>query len=259
MLNKKLVIMMLSTGIAFSYPSKLIAAESMAKTAALSLGTIAASTTLALGAHVVTEYPIVYLHECGHAATRGPLQSSITIKSHLKDHPLALLFPFTGSTGGYVMNESHFRDIAINASGPIVGLCATYGTILLAHAMLSLANGSTIREGLNNSKTLPLRIYKDLAHGICDAMTQKSSYRLPSFLSLTVGIFTLLKAGRMCGEFLYGLTPFSTYYGDGCKLWQNLGFTKNLTVKPMVGFGLALTPTCAAIGYGVYKGIYTNL
>lgn len=269
MIIKRLVLITLSAIMVSGYhsiqadsngSSVLASAGSMAAKASFALATVAAGTTLALGAHIATEYPIVYLHEYGHAITRGLPKDAITIECKLKDHPLAVLVPFMGLTKGFGGGRlGSCSDTVATAAGPIVGLCAAYGSILLAHTALSVATGGTVREGFHNGYTLPLRIYKDFAIGISEAITQKSSYKLPSFLQLSTGIFTLLKAGKICGEFLYGLTPISTYNGDGHQMWQNLGLKRNLTVEPFVGLGLALTPTFAAIGYGICKGIYNHL
>lgn len=225
----------------------------------------ASSTTCAIGlalcAHIITEWPIVYSHELGHSMgdrLSGGNGGRIEMQCNLSlQEPLSVLMPFFGS----ILNTDYsFPNLL---GGPIAGIATNYGIMLGVNALQAKIQKSqkdnTWDTIVKKEMHLPWTAYKNLANEIADTIIKRSKYQALSFTDTFVLTFNLLKTTKMFGEFVYGLTPFSILYGDGDRIWKKLGLKKDLTVSEMGGLTIAITPAFISLVYGIAKGVYQSI
>jgi hypothetical protein len=220
---------------------------------------ITAGIGLALGAHILTELPICYCHEYGHYVGNrltGGKGGKVSVECNLHKHPLAVFMPFFAM---WSHAEKYGNEIAHLSAGPLTGMAINYGIMAIANTLHEKTKGTSNKTAVKKGLTSPWNAYKDLANEVTHIIVERSNYQTLSFSEIFMMTFNILKTSKMFGEFLYGLTPISIDNGDGKKLWETLGFKKDYTVKPLVGFGLALIPFCTSIAFGTVKGIYLSI
>ncbi len=224
-----------------------------------SAGRIASAMGLGLTAYIATELPIILLHECGHYfgnRLTGGRGGQIELQCNLLRHPLAVFMPFFGQWGN--ADEAGNR-LACLVTGPFAGLTANYAIMIAANALYASRNGGSDKESLKIGLKSPLQAYKNISDIVEKMIAEQGAYKTPPFAEIFMMTFNTLRATRLIGEFVYGLTPISIAHGDGQQIWRELGFEKDMTVTPWGGFLIALSPLMAATAFGIAKGVYKRL
>lgn len=222
----------------------------------VSAGKVAASLGIALCAHILTELPILYAHEYGHACgsvLSGGEWGSVHVKRPSSTDPFAFCMPFVGyHTGGNGTSMHH-------AAGPCAGIASNYACMVGANTLYAkkkhnLSGIAALKRGMAS----PFNAYKNLANEFTRMIVERDRYTMQSVSHIAMMAFNILKSSKMVGEVLYGLTPVSVPGGDGHELWKNFGLKKDLTVTPLTQCVLGVLPAGIAIMYGVQKGVYLN-
>lgn len=235
-----------------AHPIRVQKALSVAKNA----GKIGAAMGIALAMHIVTELPIIVGHEYGHGIGNritGGKGGKVSVECNLHKHPLAIFMPFFAE---WVDAKEYGNESVWTASGPVTGIAINYAIMAMANGLYALTKGSSIKNAVKEGCASPVLAHKALSDEIADCITKGSEYKLRSCADIAMLTFTLLKSGKMFGEFVYGLTPVSIEGGDGHYLWQNMGLKKDCTVHPFVGLSISMMPFYTSIATGIAKGVH---
>jgi hypothetical protein len=214
---------------------------------------------LGLAGYIATELPVILIHEYGHYlgnSLTGGKGGRVRLQCNIFDHPLGVLMPFFGLWDNA---EEYGHELASGVAGPLAGLSANYGIMVAANVYYASRNGALKNESLRMGLTSPVSTFKNISKSVEKLIVQPSKCKAPSRSETFMATFNTLRATRMFGEFLYGLTPISIENGDGHKLWQELGLKKDMSVEPTTGLCLALAPAMMAVVHGAIKGLYLRI
>lgn len=210
-------------GAAVESPKQKVAPAGLSHTLK-SAACVASGIGLGLMAYIATELPIVLLHEYGHHLGNiltGGKGGRIELESNLH-HPLGLLMPFSGCWNG---PEKGGNEIAVLAAGPVAGLAVNYAIMAASNAYYAKENGATKEESVRAGFMSPLNTFKDVRDGVADIVAGRNN-KAPTLSKAFITTFNILRASRLFGEFVYGLTPVSVKNGDGQKYGRSLALKK---------------------------------
>jgi hypothetical protein len=207
---------------------------------------IAVGSAGSLYAHHVLEYISTFAHEHGHGIAGGNPDYFIELTP--TKNPL---MPWKGACFG---GNGSFTTII---AGPLAGICTTYIQCIALETLKGYLHGSSLKESAQQGLHQPFLFLSQLRQTVkdyCSYMVNTADTEItePSWSQVFLNSLMFLRCGRIIGETIYGLMPYSFEggNGDGEKIWKMMLGQKCPTFKAdlmTLTCGVLLVPSFCAM------------